>query len=342
MNLKALTIALSAAMLPVAATAQEIEISYKPEFSATVRAFARQSTADGSTRFQIANARAQVSGAVMPWMDYFLQADLCDNGKMKILDVFATFKPCSDVCIMLGQSRVPFSVEATRAPWAYYFADVALCTLYGSQRSVGIKAGYHLGKSGVYAEGGIFNSAEMTDHNYWGKRLTYGIKVNWKAPAGLTPEIGFQSRVPGGQASGVRINMVNTSLSWRMGHLFIEGEYVHRSYAGASYGASQGWDIFADYYFNLRSRTVDRLSVQARFDGITAGASGTRDSDGRLVTDIPARRRITLGVTASKKVGHLYAAFRINYEQYLYGDKSPRPISTSDNNQLIAGIIVKY
>lgn len=314
---------------------------YVPAFSGTFRTFYRLSTVTGESRFEVANARLVAGGYVMPELDYRIQVDFCDNGKIKILDAYARVHPTEGLALMAGQMRVPLSVEATRDPSLYYFADASLTNKFGNLRSVGFKAGYTVLHTPLYFEGGIFNASDMADHKQWNSALTYSIKANCPTQAGIRPEIGFMSRVPGGSGSGVRVNMLNASLSWKYAGFFVEGEYIYRHYTGHAYDNAHAWDFFVNYDFNVNWHLANVFSIQARFDGITDASNGMYRTDGTLGTDIYACRRLTAGVTATKRIKKSWTSFRINFEQYFYGHSAARPLP-SDNNQLVAGLIFHF
>lgn len=337
----ALALSVTAGAACAAEDAGEEKLSFIPTVSGTLRAFYRQSTTDGSGRFQVANARLSAAGDVMPWLDYYMQVDFCDNGKIKILDAFAGFKPVRGLKLMLGQMRVPFSVEATRAPWKYYFADPSLTNNFGNLRSVGFKAGYSVPGTGLYAEGGVFNATDMIDHYNWNSAMTYSVKTSYTTPWGLRPEIAFMSRVPGGAGAGVRVNQVDAALSWSCGRFFAEAEYIYRHYTGGAHKPSHAYDFFVDYGLPVRSRIVDKVSFQARLDGITDASSGMKDGSGKLPTTIAAHKRLTGGVTASRLVGPLFCAFKLNYEHCFY-DKTEGRIAAASDSQLVAGMVVKF
>ena len=68
-----LSVFMLAAPLSQAAAQTEPESkkwSYIPDFHGTLRAFYRNSTPTGQSRFEVANARLSVGGYVMPWLDY--------------------------------------------------------------------------------------------------------------------------------------------------------------------------------------------------------------------------------------------------------------------------------
>ncbi len=314
---------------------------YMPKFNGTFRGFFQQSTVKSESRFTVANARLCAGGYVLPWLDYLVQVDFCAAGKIRLMDAYATVTPMQGLTVLLGQTRVPFSVEASRAPHLYYFTDVSLTADFGNLRSVGIKAGYKTKGVPLYFEGGIFNSADMVDHNVWNRALTYGVKANYTAGYGLRPEVAFMSRVPGGTGNGIRVNQWNASLSWTYGRFFAEGEYIYRHYTGDSHKPSHAYNFFVDYGIPVNWRMADKLSFQARLDGISDASNGIRQSDGTLATTIDGHRRITAGATASRTVGKLYCAFRLNYEQYFYGHTENTAIAT-ENSMLVAGLIFHF
>ena len=65
-------------------------------------------TEEGRGRFEVRNARVSVSGKVLKELEYKAEADLCDEGKIKMLDAYARLKPVTGLSFTIGQMRVPF------------------------------------------------------------------------------------------------------------------------------------------------------------------------------------------------------------------------------------------
>lgn len=311
---------------------------YLPTVNGIFRGQYQQSTADGEGRFRVRNARLKVTGNVMPMVGYVAQVDLCDKGKMKILDMYITLRPAKGLSIMMGQERVPFSVESTRGPNEYHFTDISLVGKFGNLRSAGIKAGYRFAKCPLYFEGGVFNSSDLDNHGLWQHQLTYSIKGNYKTGCGLRPELAFMSRVPG--ATGIRINQYNASLSWTYGGFFVEGEYIMRLYTNDYHRTSHAWNFFVDYGWPVDWKWAQRMSVQARFDGMTEAITGFID-DNETDDLLPERKRLTLGTTASYNCGRAHLDFRLNYEKYFYPE-SVNGIKADDNDKLVASMILYF
>lgn len=311
---------------------------YIPTFHGTFRVSYQLSTATGMSRFGVQNARLSAGGFVLPHVDYLLQVDFSDRGRIVLLDAYLRATPAPGLKIMAGQMRVPFSVSASRAPHLYYFTDVELPAVFGNLRSTGVKAGYTIPRTQLYFEGGVFNATDRKDHSVWNSALTYGIKANAKF-AGFKPELAFMSRVPAGQ--GVRVNMYNASLSWSAGNFFTEAEYIYRDYAGCGVQSSHAWSIFVDYARDVRWKWAQNISVQARFDGLTDGSDCQTIVDGVPVFNIAGRRRVTVGTTAKYSFKKTLLAFRLNFEQYFYSH-NVNNISASDNDKLVAGLMLYF
>ena len=314
-------------------------LKYVPKVNGIFRGQFQQSTTDGESRFRVRNVRLRVNGYVMPMVDYLVQVDLCDKGKMKILDAYIKLKPAEGLAIMMGQERVPFSVESTRLPSEYHFTDISLVGKFGNLRSAGIKAGYRFANFPLYIEGGVFNSSDLDNHAVWHHALTYSIKANYKAKCGLRPEVAFMSRVPG--TTGMRINQYNGSLSWGNGNWFIEGEYIMRLYTQGEHRTSHAYNFFVDYGWPVNWKWAQRMSVQARFDGMTEAISGLFIDDEPTDDLMPERKRVTLGTTASYVNGRAHLDFRLNYEKYFY-KSSVKDINPNDDDKLVASMILYF
>jgi len=314
-------------------------LQYMPKVNGIFRGQFQQSTTDGESRFRVRNARLRLNGYVMPMIDYTIQVDLCDKGKMKILDAYIRLKPAKGLSIMMGQERVPFSVESSRTPAEYHFTDISLVGKFGNLRSAGIKAGYSFSKFPLYIEGGVFNSSDLDNHALWHHSLTYGIKANYKAACGLRPELAFMSRVPG--ATGIRINQYNGSLSWGNGQWFIEGEYILRLYTHGQHRTSHAYNFFVDYGWPVEWKWAQRMSVQARFDGMTEAVSGLFIDDDTSDDLMPERKRVTIGTTASYINGRALLDFRLNYEKYFYSS-SVTDINPNDDDKIVASMILYF
>lgn len=305
------------AMLCTAAVAafaaDSTKVNYVPEIHGALRTRIEMNTTQGEYRFQVRNARVSLGGNIASWANYFVQTDLCDQGKMKILDAWARIKPSAQLYFQAGQFRMPFGVETFRAPNNYLFANRSFM---GKQmcnyRAVGAKAAYTFAKLPLGIEAGLFSPNAIGDHTGWSKDVAFASKV-WYKLRNVTFTTGFSSIHP----SLVRANLVDASVVWQAGRWHVEGEYMHEHYAHKAHKAAHSYVAFADYTMPVRAWKFNRLSFQGRFDGITAHSSAIAGDDGLLITNNPARNRATLGATISyihtKSIG---LDLRVNYEKY--------------------------
>lgn len=204
------------ALTPMAAVGAEVGDSaarglsfYIPEVHGVARARYEVDTDNGEGRFQIRNARVNLSGRVLPRLRYYLNTDFCDKGSVKVLDVWARIDIGSRWFVQAGQFRIPFGTDNFRGPGTYYFANRSYLGKYvNNVRAVGIKGRYTLPwGSANYIEAGMFNSATISDHDVWSKDYAYAVKVSQQAADWLRFETGFESIEPG----SVRMNLWGAS-----------------------------------------------------------------------------------------------------------------------------------
>lgn len=304
------------AALSASASSSETEkIDYTPHIHGVLRTRLEVNTTDGEYRFQVRNARVTLDGKIASWADYFIQTDLCDQGKMKILDAYARITPSKNIFFQAGQFRMPFGVESFRGPATYIFANRSFM---GKQmcnyRAVGFKTGYKFSNIPVGIEAGLFNPSAIGDHTGWHKDIAFGSKL-WYKLRNVTFTTGFQSIHP----SAIRANLVDASVAWHTDRWQVEAEYMYEHYAYSAHKAAHSYVAFADYRFPIKAWKFNRLSFQARFDGITAHSSAIPDDNGHLITNNPACNRVTLGSTISYiHTKSIWLDIRANYEKYFH------------------------
>lgn len=290
-------------------------ISYVPHIHGTFRGRFEASTVESDYRFQVRNLRVKLDGKIAPIADYFMQVDFCDRGSIKILDAWARLWATKSIGFQAGQFRMPFGVDPFRAPNNYIFANRSFI---GKQicnfRAVGFKALWHPTTLPLTLEAGAFNPSTISDHTTWHNKLAYAAKLTYKID-NIQLATGFQSIAP----DQIRANLVDGAITWQTSRLTVEGEYMYKHYTRSRHKACHAYDIFADYRMPIKTDFFNRLSFQARFDGMTAHSSATRDSNGMLTTDHPARNRVTVGSTISYiRSKTMNLDLRVNYEKYLY------------------------
>ncbi len=274
--------------------------SYAPKVNGTIRTRWEMETQEGESRFQVRNARLSFTGNIAPEISYYLNTDLCDRGKMKILDAWGRIALGGGAAFQAGQFRMPFGVDPFRAPHTYYFANRSFI---GKQvcnyRAVGAKAGYY--STPLTVEGGVFNPTSISDHDTWNKKVTAAGQIIFR-----TGDVKFVTGLQTVMVNEVRANLIDGAIGWSRDRWTIEGEYMHEHFTHKAYKACHAYNMFANYAMPVQAGVFNRLSFQGRVDGMTRYA------------DDASRNRITLGATLTYSHDKVFADIRVNYEKYLY------------------------
>ena len=132
------------AMMSAAVFAQDEkkEVDRTPKIGGTIRSKYEFQTEEGEGRFEVRTARINVTGNVTKEVSYKAEIDLCDEGKIKMLDAYTRIKPWSTLQFTIGQERVPFTIDAHRSPHQQYFANRSfIAKQVGNVRDVGAEVG---------------------------------------------------------------------------------------------------------------------------------------------------------------------------------------------------------
>ena len=99
--------------------------SWMPEIGGTLRVKYEYQTDEGNSRFQVRDARLNAKGWLTSFIDYKMEINLSDKGKIKTHDMFARlhFGKDKEWKLTLGQFRVPISIDAARSPHLRWFAN---------------------------------------------------------------------------------------------------------------------------------------------------------------------------------------------------------------------------
>ncbi len=319
----------------VSAVAQET-VSYKPNIHGTIRARWEMETETGDNRFQVKNARLSIDGKIAPSIDYFLNTDLCDCGKIKILDAWARMNAVDGLSFQAGQFRIPFGVDPFRAPHTYFFANRSYV---GKQvcnyRAVGAEAAYSFSKIPLSVKAGVFNPTSIGDHNVWCRKMAYGGKAEYKL-GDVKLSAGMMSIMP----DMIRVNITDGAVTWSRDRWIVEGEYMYKHYTGNNHDGCHAYNLYADYHLPVKAGVFNRLSFQGRVDGMTAHSNGYRNDNGKLVTNDPARNRVTLGSTISYRRNIVFADLRVNYEKTFYHSGVDAP--QGDGDKVLVELVLRF
>lgn len=324
-------------MLPTMMFAQEqnAKESSPVNIHGTIRSKYEYQTEEKEGRFEVRNARISVDGKISPIVLYKAEIDLCDEGKIKMLDAYTRLKPLDGMQITLGQMRVPFTIDAHRSPHQQYFANRSfIAKQVGNVRDVGCALGYTFNAGfPLIVEAGLFNGSGLTNQkDYWTNSVNFSAKAQAFFPHGFNLTLSLQKVKP----DNVGIMMYDAGAYWHSHGWHIEAEYLYKHYADNAFRAVHAFDSFVSYDIPTRGNKLIRyVTPLVRYDYMSNHSDGMRyldgktNEEGKLIINDPQRSRITGGVTLSLKKPFI-SDIRINYEKYMYHNKSLAHASEKD------------
>jgi len=267
-------------------------------------------------------------------VDYKAEIDLCDEGKIKMLDAYTRILPFSDkkFAFTIGQMRVPFTIDAHRSPHQQYFANRSfIAKQVGNVRDVGARLGYVFNVGiPITVEAGVYNGSGLTDQkDFWTGNVNFSAKMRIDIPHGWTVALSCQKVRP----DNVSVMMYDAGFYWHSHGWHVEGEYLYKHYAHRAFKGVHAADFFACYDIPVRKSLIKKISPLARYDFMTDHSDGERkelaDGSKALTIDDYARHRLTAGLTISLNKPFI-SDIRINYEKYWYPDGGVAKTSEKD------------
>lgn len=286
---------------------------YIPKFHGALRARYEADLQNGYQRFQLRNLRMIATGYVAPRIDYFIQVDFCDRGKIKFLDGWGRVGFTDQFAVQAGQFRIPFGEEPFKAPVNYVFSNRSfLGNQFMNVRAVGAKFIWRP-RSPFMLEAGAFNTTSISEHDIWNRTLAYAAKATLRVN-NTTLSASFASLSP----DSVRTNSADIAVGWHYGRWIVEGEGAYKHYTHRTHKGAWAYNMYGRYTMPISLAQFNALSFHGRFDGLTAHSSALRKPDGKIWTDTPARNRLTAGITLTAAYLPVYADIRLDYEKYFY------------------------
>jgi hypothetical protein len=342
MNIKLFT-ACAAILATLSATAQqsgnEPAVTVTP--TGTVRTKFEYQPGEGNARFDVRTARFGVGGTVRGRLDYKMEIDLSDEGKMKMVDAYVAGKIYKGLTLNLGFMRVPFTIDAHRSPHLQYFANRSfLAKQVGGIRDVGAVVGWRFGERvPVNIQLGVFNGSGLVEslQSYWTRSFDYSAKVQAGPVKGMNFVASYRTAMPG----AVRMYLYDAGVTLRTGRWLVEGEYLRKEYARDAFEAVNSLDAFASYAIPIGdgSGALREVSILGRYDYLDDHSTGLAGADGVLTVNDPSRHRATAGVTFS--LGLPFTAdIRLNFEKYFYrANAIPGP---SDHDKIVLELMAHF
>lgn len=293
---------------------------FKPQIHGNIRGKYEFQPETDESRFQVRNARLNVSGYALEKIYYKAEIDLSDQGTTRMLDAYVRLLPVKNLSFSIGQMRVPFTIDAHRSPYNRYFANRSFIgKQVGDVRDVGVIGAYSNKEYTIpfVLEAGIFNGDGLTDQKTWQTSLNNSQKAQFWFGDNWNMTLSHQMIQP----SIFKVNMYDAGIYYETKRFHIEFEYLYKTYEANSFDDVYSVDAFAMYNFPLKNFFFKNISVLARYDMMTDHADGSMSDEeieaGVMSLDDSARDRITAGVTLS--LDKMFVAdIRLNYEKYFY------------------------
>ncbi len=319
-------------------SANSVKPAYLPEIHGTIRAKYEYQPQISAGRFEVRNARFCLEGRILPFVSYKAEIDLSDEGSIKMLDAYGRYSAMKNGCFTIGQMRVPFTIDAHRSPHQQYFANRSfIAKQVGNIRDVGATILYSWNiPFPITIEGGLFNGSGLTNQkDYWSKRVNYSVKAQLTPFKNVCVELSSQA-IELGQ---IPVNMYDGGINFKIGGLFVEGEFLYKHYSKNAFQNVKAFDGFACYDIPLRKSVFKKISLLARYDMMTDHSNGTTDDNGVLKLTDSERQRVTAGITLSLHKPFI-SDIRINYEKYFY--KSGAAIKTSEKDKFVIEFMTRF
>jgi hypothetical protein len=235
--------------------------------------------------------------------------------------------------------RVPFSIDAHRAPHARLFANRSFVAKYvGNVRDVGATLGWKFGKRVPFnIQAGVFNGSGLPQdlQTYWTRSFNYSAKVQAGIARGVNLVAGYHTTKP----EAVRMRMYDAGVTYSAGRWTAEGEYLRKVYSDGAFGAVNAVDAFLVYALPTARGPFESISFLGRYDYMGDHSTGNAGSGGILVVNNPERHRATAGMTFSLRLPFM-AEVRLNYEKYFYrAGALPGP---SDHDKIVIELMAHF
>ena len=211
----------------------------------TIRSKYEYQTQENEGRFEVRNARVNVDGKLSPVIGYKAEIDLCDEGKIKMLDAYTRLKPAQGLQLTLGQMRVPFTIQA----------------------------GFP-----IVLEAGLFNGSGLTNQkDFWTNSVNFSAKAQLLLPHGFGLVLSTQKIKP----DDVDVMMYDAGLYWHARGWHVEAEYLYKHYAHDAFRPVHAFDSFVSYDIPTGQGLIRYVTPLLRYDYMSDHSDGKRYLEGK-------------------------------------------------------------
>ncbi len=336
---------LLAALITTIASAQE----HTFELTGTVRAKFEYQPGENNARFDVRTARFGIGGEVYSRFAYKMEIDLSDEGRIKMVDAYVGAQIYKGLSFNIGYMRVPFTIDAHRAPHLQLFANRSfIAKQVGNVRDVGAALQWRTDtRIPLNLQFGVFNGSGLAENlaQYWTRYFNYSAKAQIGLTRGMNLQISYQTTRP----EAIRIHLYDVGCSYETGRWFFEGEYLRKNYSHSTFPGVDAVDAFASYGLPA-GKIIRTISFLGRYDYMDDHSNGIAGPSGSLIINDIRRHRATAGVTFS--LGLPFSAdIRLNYEKYFYDRPSAGslpaqnpsgPIGPSDHDKIVVELMAHF
>ena len=315
-----------------------------PKIRGTLRGRYEYQTGPAMSRFELRNARLSADGTLPLRAFYKMEVDFCDEGNVKIKDMYAGLIPFKNFTVSIGEQRMPFTIDAHRTPQTYFFANRSfICKQTQGIRDVGIRMGYTLtAPFRMIVEGGVSNGSNYANEKTaWHKPGIFSFRLQmfpydvWNLSASVQ------------RAHTMSGNIYHTDYDlatyYEDERWHLEFEYLHKHYQQQAFDDIHAIDAFASYHTPIKRGFFQGISFRGRYDYMTDFSDGKSGFDEQnptrlLLTDYE-RHRMTLGVVLHVRNPYFLTDLRLNYENYWYPHGGAKE---SEQTKLVAELLIRF
>lgn len=257
-------------------------------------------------RFAVRNARFGAKGKINSFFSYYVQADLSDEGKIKMLDAYVGYEPIKNLSFQLGQMKIPFSTDYIRSPADNFFANRSFVAKYINQglRDIGFVASY---KAKLFMPfsifAGLFNGSG-NNNPQWKQQPNYNFRfVLGKEKEGFSFKVNYYG---GDTEKETNLNILGGEVAYLNQKFLLESEIIYRDWSDSIKHQESGFYVHSYYIFETKLRQLKFIQPTVRYDFMGDNVIRWNTTDERL----------TLGLNFGYDIKPFTAEFRLNYENY--------------------------
>ena len=320
-------------------TAQENQSNINWEFTPTIEfdgmfksrfEYANQAKL---SRFSVRNSRLGIQGDVTPFISYRAMAELSNEGKFSVLDLYSAINPINGLTFKIGQSGIPVHNPYTTSPGSVMFANRPFIGKYFTfgTRDIGVSAAYDfkisnfpVGIDAAVFNGNTINDPVWTDSPSFATRLRIGNMKGFRTTAKLY-------KLP--KSDLLDFMIYGADLRYQANNWKVETEVMYRKNKATDEKLTGAY-LQGAYWFPLQNTKVFKnMITAARWD-----AMGRNKTD----NDIDVNR-LTLGLGFSFTDAPFGSLVRIDYE--FYNTRNDIDIFTTDvmhSNKLSVELLLTF